>query len=747
MKTPDLTIAGNFSQDELHGFGRIQSPTFLAVGGFLSGKLHGQGYEQILGSLYIGQFERGERQGLGMLGHDSPTRFLGYFSRGQKHGFGVENFKNGDSYFGFHELGVKEGPGRYCHSSDGSIFIGTFDRGLKHGPGKLQEADGSYFLGYWRDGIKNGPGLLVTSDNQRIHGNFKGERFETIEEDQGNEGIRELSFQIENMERQINRETEILTKAWKGGLYEELKLKEKDMDLKLKEILIRADNAVRVAQSKCQALKELVRHSEFEPILREYDRRNCVLLGIDLHGEWENPISEILPTKKDKLNLSTRIAEEGVRSGSNTTAKAIKKLQVQFEAIFDQELPSKEPSQRTTDAFKMETGVMQIKPTSTVNSHSHHVAAVRSRQTSTSGLDARHTEDHSRQLADAEHRERLIFVEKMEVKKQKEEVLMLVQELQTLRNELRQRTQPMDQGERQELASPQFEEAAPDTSPDARLLKVLNTPSTQTVSFAAGPVNGLPELWQANLSQKITRQTVRLEGLADEHSRMLYYSALDEIIIGARERIYRVKVDLKTNTYLIISVVQLEPNEQVVQFFDLGGRFGAVILPSARIALFDLFDQPYGNIKLGEEFVYPAGLRANPHQQVKFIESEITNPSPSLFSVVTPSADVGIFSLESVAKRSAVPKNAFSLIDPKWKSEANKIEVLAAVVNYVEMECWAIVREWTKPKNDDEEEDSPSTVPTIKDSIWYYNIETEFRFEHRLQQLCQFGKLLLYPQL
>lgn len=748
-KSGEMETTGYFVQQELHGFGAISSPTFKAVGNFVRGKLQNLGYEQILSSVYVGHFDQGERQGLGLLGDGTPLRFLGYFQRGQKHGFGVENFKNGDSYHGFHQAGLKDGPGRYVHSSDGSIFVGIFQRGLKHGPGRIDDADGGSFLGYWRDGVKNGPGVIRTSEGRTVFGTFRGDKFEPLVVDRLDDGVRDLRDEVDQIERQINRETEALTRAWRGGALEDLKSKERDLEIKIKEVLTRVDNAVLVAKAKCDNLKILVQNSEFERILRDYDRNNNTILGLDPQGTWEDLTVQRPTQENQSLNLASRLAQEGERPGKNTTATAIKRLQVQFDTIFEEELPQRisEPRQ---GSFQLETGVMQARPTSTTQAHSRNKAAHLCRQTSTTGLDTPlDSTTQSKLLAEAEQRERLIFLEKMEVKKQKEEVLMLVQELQMLRNELRQR--PLANGgtaggdattwAQKDSINPQFEEAPPEPSPDMRLLQTLQSKIPQSVSFKPGETIGISNLWRGGLSQKIEKKTVRLEGLTDERSCMLYYPGLQEVIIGSSARIYRIKLDLKQCVYEVISVFELEAGERVAQFFDLGGRFGAVILPTARLMLFDLFDEPFANTKLGQEFQFPLGGKILNQQQLSFIESEESGVSPSLIAVVTPDACVGIFSVDSVAKNSNIPKKFFSIPEPKTNRDSKRLETLSAIVNYLELEAWALVRGWTQETQQSEDPGEIEAKPVIQESLLYFNIETEFRCEHDLQKLSPHSRL------
>lgn len=745
QKTAELEITGYFVQQEPHGFAVMSSPTFKAVGNFVRGKLQNVGYEQILSSVYVGGFDQGERQGLGLLGDGTPLRFLGYFQKGQKHGFGVENFKNGDSYHGFHQAGLKDGPGRYVHSSDGSIFVGIFERGLKHGPGKTEEADGGSFLGYWRDGVKHGPGVVRTASGRTVFGTFRGDKFDPLVVDRLDDGVRDLRDEVEQIERQINRETEALTRAWRGGALEDLKAKERDLEAKIKEVLTRVDNAVFVAKSKCENLKQLVQNSEFERILRDYDRRNNTLLGIDPQGSWENFTPQKSPIEYQPLNLANRIAQEGERSGKNTTATAIKRLQVQFDTIFDEELPQQfsEPRQ---GYFQLETGVMQTKAPTAAQPRTRHAAGgLFSRQTSTTGLDtAMDSATQTKLLADAEQRERLIFLEKMEVKKQKEEVLMLVQELQMLRNELRQRPSAGDTAAAAQHNSqkPQFEEAAAEPSADERLLQVLQKKPVQAVSFGAAEHSGVSALWPTGLAHKPQQKQVRLEGLTDDHSCLLYYSALNEVVVGCAARIYRVKVDPKHNTAAeVISVVELNTGERVGQFFDLGGRFGALVLPTARLVLFDLFDEPFADTKLEERFSFPLGSKQLHQQQVSFIESEDFGVSPSLISIVTPDASVGVFSVDALARNSNVPKQFFSIPDLKNQADSKKLETISVVVNNLEMEAWALVRIWTKAAPDSDEEGQAESKPVIKESLLYFNIETEFRCEHEIQQLSPHSSL------
>lgn len=815
---------GSFKGGKLHGFGCIKSrdQEYSYFGSFSAGAFHGRGEETIRGNVYSGEFLAGQRSGLGTY-REPASNFVGFWLKGERSGFGVERFRNRDLYTGMFAADLKSGFGRYVHAADAATYTGSFFEGLRHGLGRLEAAAGGFYVGGWQLGKRDGLGLEVSADGRVYFGEWKKDRkegagFMSFRETQyqgqwvsgkphgrglfrGEDGaekagtfengvlvrlkseqdprsygfglpqsqeefLEQAGAQLGEVEAAINRKIREIDEQ-RVSFQEEIRLKRENLESLMKELQNRVDNVVLNCHSKLQLLEREAKAARLDSIVEEWNHKHPHMLGADARQSRlrldlgrsphrtppkvaSRPSLALHPALGSRPATPVRAAQR-----SSATKREMDDVNRRLVSIFAKEFadldgPAESPAQdrRRQDAHQWDTRPLIH------------------RQTSTGSLEERSEEKQRLQAkaAEMEEKERLIFLEKMSIKKQKDEILLLVEELHALKaQKTASKLNPVFQSE---VFLPPDSQAATLKHPLPPQDGLLASQPAPAGPFGDGPPQGdymiappdeggmLPaedaggfsvppvgefkaapdEVAQSALDReaaagqeqervwksycmKPQRRSVKLS-LGSEESRFLFYHRIDEVVMSEGNHIYRVKLN-EGKPHKVLSMIELEEAQQVVHLFNLKGRFGAVLLPDYSVRLFDLLDRVYSSYlpQTPAAAKSTLGRLGSPvHSRVFHLDFRADNE----FVTFNPDSRLSI-----VSEHKLVPLHSFSLLE---EADVHRFELMSVLVNHTDLEVFALYSAAAASSVE-----SPQAPPYI---IVYYNYETGFRFKHDLRSIC-----------
>lgn len=168
-----MVSRGNFLNGEMNKFGTLNSldGRYRYSGFFQKGVFQGLGIEDIAATQYFGYFEEGLRDGIGKYEDRVKVKFVGNWKEGEKKGFGIERYPTGDIFEGDFSKNLKSGIGRYHHKNDYSVYTGEFKNGLRDGFGRLESSDFLY-IGYFSQGQRNGKGYQFYKNGMWYYGDW-----------------------------------------------------------------------------------------------------------------------------------------------------------------------------------------------------------------------------------------------------------------------------------------------------------------------------------------------------------------------------------------------------------------------------------------------------------------------------------------------------------------------------------------------------------------------------------------------
>ena len=680
---------GNFKDGLISGFGKFRSKDdeYMYCGPFQNGKFHGTGQEIIRGSSYLGEFRNGRREGIGAYSYND-SNYFGEWKSGEKEGFGIEKFKGRGIYQGDYSSDCKNGTGRYHDYTDSSNYVGHFKEGLRHGFGHIQYSANSFYVGEWKNDKREGQGLFVEEDGRMYFGNwkrnqrdgkgvmsspnftyrgdfscdrphgrgiFKGKddkeermgtfehgvlsqvkkdsdiRFANFQELDSYKGYHKTSMdRVSELDRLINRKIKLLEDS-RHPFKEELKLKSENLDQLMKELKNRIENVFFTVENKLAKLNKQLSKSKFSHVLGEYHARFGSHIDPQVHhAEPKNQVvssdrkynrayqREVATRTTAKPQVQRESQEEfNLKYQSSSRKRELedinRRLSTLFEDVFEEQ-----PEQVSNRGPNLDER-RRLPPPETAPTPDRR--RTEEDATSTTSLEDR----YAQQLANIEERERLLFIEKMAVKKQKEEVLMLIDELSALKAKAgvvkseaqsenlqaevggkndeehedkddQDNHQGFDEGFRnhkQRLDIIQEEtnnliNSITYLEPGKSVLPGKNSEYMQSVMISSGQVK--KDEW-SRYTQKAKIDKVAI-ALGNEHSKLLYYDKLKELVMSVDNSLYRIKV-IPGKTPKVISVNQFEEGTEVIQMFDLKGRFGVITQPTFEVILIDLFDHSY----------------------------------------------------------------------------------------------------------------------------------------------------------
>lgn len=690
----EYSYFGQFVNGVYQGKGEETIRGNVYSGEFLGGQRSGLGTYREQASNFVGFWQRGERSGFGVERFRNKDMYQGMFAADLKSGFGrYVHFADGATYTGNFFEGLRHGLGR-LEATSGGFYIGSWNLGKKDGVGLEATADGRVYYGEWKKDRKEGIGFMSFNDtqyqgqwvNSRPHGRgvFRGEegvekagtfengvlvRLKSEQETRSYDFNQYQSYdqylelctaQLNDTEAAINRKIREIDDQ-RVSFQEEIKLKKENLDTLMKELQNRVDNVVLNCNSKVQLLEKEVKAAKMDNIVEEWNEKHGRMLAL-LGGDGSNSrqrlvvdlnrssnLSRTPPRNASRQSLALQ-ASRGPSSRATTPARTVQRtsttkretedINKRLQSIFTKEFADLEdpPAKQPQDKKRPEVHQWDTRPPV-------------HRQTSTGSLEE-HSEENQRlkaKSAEMEEKERLIFLEKMNIKKQKEEILLLVEELHALKaQKVSSKSNPIFQSEEfhhnESNPGPLHHSLAGPAEPNPPQNGFLGSQGNASGQFGDGPPQGeymiappeeggmLPMEDAGGFSggfgeqpagtfkispDKLARSTLEKEppvgheldllwksycikpqtrivklSLGSEESRFLFYHRIDEVVMSEGNHIYRIKLN-DTKPHKVLSMIELEENQKVVHLFNLKGRFGAVLLPDYSIRLFDLLDRVY----------------------------------------------------------------------------------------------------------------------------------------------------------
>lgn len=164
----ESVYVGQWCNGEKHGHGEEKwiGDEVSYSGAYAEGTKHGHGhYKWSDGTFYDGQFSHDEMSGFGTHS-DGEGVYTGQFEESVRHGVGSYQFEDGSKYEGQFSYGDRLGDGR-LQWADGQIYTGQWLSDRRHGRGTMTDKQGTESDFLFLDGKKVEPGTLVGSRGNR----------------------------------------------------------------------------------------------------------------------------------------------------------------------------------------------------------------------------------------------------------------------------------------------------------------------------------------------------------------------------------------------------------------------------------------------------------------------------------------------------------------------------------------------------------------------------------------------------
>ena len=670
-KDQEYSYFGNFKAGVFEGKGEETIRGNVYVGEFHLGLREGMGVFRDEGSSFVGYWVKGERKGFGIEKYRNKDLYQGYYNEDIKSGAGrYFHFGDGSTFVGGFEEGMRNGLGK-VEFNDGGFYIGEWRTGKREGVGvEIGQGGRVYFgewekdrkqgkgytifggmeyRGQWMNGRPHGRGVFVGEDQVEIAGVFENgvisrprndkdhRQYDFYEFDNYYHFLDKSNHKIQEIESQINKKIREIDDL-KISYQEDMKLRKENLEQFMKELKNRTDNVLINCSSKIQILEKEVKNSKLFYLVEEWNDKFMSLFEKSAKKSPSKMVVDLkrgrsaskTPPKLAVSNNQSNSKAPKLRSNSKSPLKKDGKVAARKKEM-------EEINQRLNAIFRREfeegeNSVENEKESNSKQKSDSHEwdSKPLNKQTSTHSLDEMSDNNKlNSKRKEIEEKERLIFLEKMNVKKEKEEVIMLIEELQSLKakkrsskNDLFQSVvifeEPSPDNPAEEPRAEERKGQVVDSQGDAEIdgNKEVNQESQEGVD----PYKYIDSVAGNRKLQRVIEdvheqenQNSQLEmvwkhycirpqkpkngiSLGDEESRILLYSKIDEVIMSAKNYIYRIKLngDLPPK---VVNMVSLEENQRVAHLFFLKGRYGAVLMPDFNIQLFDLLDRVYSNYK------------------------------------------------------------------------------------------------------------------------------------------------------
>ena len=155
---PRQSYIGQFSEDEINGYGKYDYGDRVYEGTFFRGLRHGQGTEVYKdgSTKYSGSWVYGNREGSGKL-YNMGDIYEGSFKDHVEDGYGVYTFRNGDKIMGNYKNGERQGQSTYYYQSGHQEECDNYYHGLANGNCIYRWPGGDYTKSFYVKGVLNGP--------------------------------------------------------------------------------------------------------------------------------------------------------------------------------------------------------------------------------------------------------------------------------------------------------------------------------------------------------------------------------------------------------------------------------------------------------------------------------------------------------------------------------------------------------------------------------------------------------------
>lgn len=682
-KDKEYSYCGHFENGKYCGLGLeiIRGGTY--TGEFKVGKRDGIGAYSTKESSYYGEWRSGERSGFGIEKYQNSDNYQGFFNADLKNGIGrYSESTSGSVYVGHFKDGLRHGFGHLQISSK-SFYLGDWLADRKEGTGILVDDNGRLYYGQWKKNQREGRGIMIYPDSiyrgdwwaDRPHGRgiYKGqddheEKFGIFEygiltQIRNNVETRYSNFieansykaylssgmgKIKDFDYSIDRKMQVIEDG-RQNFREVIRLKNQNLDSLMRELKTRVDNVVMNCENKTALLTKEVDDSEHSAVLRNFKEMYQMQLDPRIltkeasvarqavyqsdrkydKARSRSPIISMTGTKYGtEVNNSRRSHERDDQEFNNSHGQRHRdmvQMNKRFNNLFDDVFGSQTKFDQRLNRESVRNSDFKIQSyEESPRRLTERPVEIRDEETSTRSFEER----TGQALADLEEKERLMFVEKMALKKQKEEILMLIDELNALKarggvhkSELNWKKEGEEQGETgldiqkkgdketeggeidyEEYYRDQkelLEEAKREMADHLNKEREEEALAKQQVLGGQYVVSGYKrtsvmkpaDAWE-EFGQKYRVERNRLS-LGDSSSKFLFYEKLQELILSAGNLVYRIKLQAN-KPVKIINVIELpDEGSEVVYFFDLRGRFGMVVQPAFEVIFVDLFDKVY----------------------------------------------------------------------------------------------------------------------------------------------------------
>lgn len=815
-KDQEYGYNGHFKDGKYQGMGHetIRGSTY--TGEFKQGKRDGVGAYSVYDSNYYGEWKGGERVGFGIERYHNKGVYQGDFSSDCKNGPGRYTDKtSGSVYVGHFKDGLRHGFG-HLQVSPNCFYVGEWICDRKEGTGLMIEESGRIYYGQWRKNHREGKGIMIYSDSV-YRGDWWGDRphgralFQSKDDSEEKLGVFEYGVlssvrnsldtryanfmeassykaylesslaKVTELDISINRKIKKLEDS-KQAYKEVLGVKCENMDHLMKEIKTRVDNLEITAEHKIARLFQEVENSEFGHIIKKFESRYVPYLDPRIPhqvletqrvGEYHqsdrkydrNRSAKNGPRSSGKQNSRkdepfsrrTQEAEAGMlERKQNQRSKELSDINKRLSHLFGDVFGKEETPDILHEDSLHYSDVRVLPEPEMPRPGPPRPVQIQDEATSTGSNEDRVGE----KIADLEEKERLIFVEKMALTKQKQEILMLIDELNKLkvkRSEIME-SKVMIQGsdingqtdkkidgtlevadlEGQDKADEGFrdqksklETIQEETSAVIRSSYMPNSSSvgkeSQTPHEEDTPIELINQQkklkkrtssddWE-KYSQKPKIEKIKIaQGNSD--SKFLYYDKIMELVLSVDNLLYRIKVHPGKNPK-VTNLTELAEGSKIIHMFDFRGRIGLIVRPSYEVIFVDLFNRVYNKF--------------DPFSTGKLVREEV----PSIGKYLLNKDNFRLFNIYLKSKSSFIAfVPSFSIfIVPITNHAAAKHyqlaeglgELICTVINETDMEAFTLTKEKREAKDGLDE---------LLYSIQYLNFETSFRFRYDLNYLC-----------
>lgn len=649
------SFVGGWLQGEKHGFGIEKfANKDVFQGEYQKGIKSGPGryIHAADEGVYVGYFEEGLKHGMGRLDFKSGDYFVGQWAKGFREGLGFE-YSQGRIYYGLWKKNRKTGYGIMFYEN--YDYRGDWLNDRPHGKGCYLAENGIIKYGEFMNGILMEIIKEVHEESLERADPEGHLPFSYVDEDDYQEFLSKSNRQISAIDTTIKGHIRNMS-AHPMNFRQEISLKKQNLKSYMKELMNRVENTLMIANSKVEEVYSLVEEAKLTYLLDEwkynqgFGQESRQLRATEVRGgrtqssrrgqlrHREGEVEELLVrqgVERDRfrgrgissrpLNRRGNVANlKQLNNDMQRKSQDLNDLNIRVNAIFNREFEAisetkllqeerqqeSPPVQAKITRTRLKEDVVSGKPQTSKNQSTwDENPPVLNKKTSTGSLEAANKTVNSAseekaevKEASIEERERLLYVNKLSLKKQRDETLLLIDELQQLKEQIKKEKDEFNHAKIQaaEDEAKKISVARKSIQDERPLTGTGNLQnSAKKPSESEGPLIGLPE---DPFHPPLTRYSL-LEG--DEFSRLLYFPENQEVVLSHELSIKRYRLEKGTDKAKLVSSVkidELDPQElsqdgtvptpeRICHLWQMEGRYAAVTEPDFGIYFFDLQDR------------------------------------------------------------------------------------------------------------------------------------------------------------